>query len=102
MIQKLTILNGIISYRNWGKFVSLKFKIIKEMLEENKTVIFIDGDIVFLKNPIHYLMGKINDNDILVQHDATCKNSKLDCEYNYGEICSGFMVIKPNQKTRFF
>ena len=84
---------------NWGKFVSLKFKIIKEMLEENKTVIFIDGDIVFLKNPIHYLMGKINDNDILVQHDATCKNSKLDCEYNYGEICSGFMVIKPNQKT---
>jgi len=87
---------------NWGKFVSLKFKIIKENLEENKTVIFVDGDIVFLRNPINYLKQQIGDNDILVQHDAICKTDKIECDYNYGEICSGFMIIKSNEKTKDF
>ena len=87
---------------NWGKFVSLKFKIIKENLDNDRTTIFVDGDIVFLKNPIKYLMNKINNNDILVQHDAMCNNNKLLCEYKYGEVCSGFMIIKPTDKTKDF
>ena len=42
-------------------------KIIKENLDKGYDVIFTDGDIVFLKDPINYLKNQIGDYDLLSQ-----------------------------------
>jgi hypothetical protein len=95
----------------WNKIVYYKLKIIKENLEKGYNVIFTDGDIVFLKNPIDYLKSQIKDYDMLCQEDVLPIKKELVENQNplayrdlseTDELNSGFMYIKNNEKMKRF
>lgn len=79
---------------NWEDVVYNKLNIIRDLLKKNIDVIFVDGDIVFLKNPIEDLKEKIKNNpdlDIIFQND--CKKGDESDEL----ICSGFMYVRATE-----
>jgi hypothetical protein len=83
---------------NWSNITYRKFEIIYENLlkKEYKYVCITDGDIVF-ENPnfLNYCIDNIKDYDILFQNG----NCDLEIKSNFnGELCSGFMFIKSNDK----
>jgi hypothetical protein len=80
---------------NWWDIVSNKFKIIHENLNKYDFVCITDGDIVFENNKfLDYLIENIEDNDMLIQNDTMNDN-------DHWNLCSGFMFLKSNEKTRY-
>lgn len=79
--------------KNWHEITKQKFKIIYENLLKHKYVCFTDGDIVYEKNAIEYCEKHIGNNDMLIQNDTLSNN-------DHSNLCSGFMFIKSNKKTR--
>ena len=76
---------------DWEDIVYNKLNLIKRLLEKNIDVIFVDGDIVFLKNPIEDLKDKIKkypDTDVFFQNDCQKGDSSQEL------ICSGFMYLR--------
>ncbi len=95
----------------WNKIVFYKLKIIKENLDKGYDVIFTDGDIVFLKDPINYLKNEISDYDLLCQEDVLPIKKELVENQNplayrdlseTDELNSGFMYIKNNEVMKNF
>ena len=97
-----TVIQNWIEYRSiqskdeegkkiWSSITSYKFYSIHKELMQGNNVIFIDGDIVFEKNPFDYLQNEIGDNDILIQND-------FQTNENCG-MCTGFFYMKSNEKT---
>ena len=78
--------------KRWANITSYKFYAINKELENNNDVIFTDGDIVFRKNPIPYLLENIKDNDLLIQNDEQTENKPL--------MCTGFFYMKSNDLTK--
>ncbi len=67
-----------------------KIECIMHLLAQNEDVLYMDTDIVFLSNPLN----EINTNyDINIQDDACSR------QYKYSYLCTGFMYIKPNERT---
>lgn len=78
----------------WSNVTSYKFKIISENLDKYKYVCITDGDITFQnKDLFKYLLENIKDNDMLIQNDRMSDSDDTN-------ICSGFMFIQSNNKTR--
>jgi hypothetical protein len=83
--------------KNWKSVTIQKLFLIHQQLINNKFVLFTDGDIVF-KNSMFlpYLYLKMLNNpkiDVLTQHEWGNKDT----------ACSGFMMIRRNEKTlKFF
>ncbi len=77
----------------WSNVVFYKFEIIYNNLLNNEFVCITDGDIVYENNQIFgYLLNNIEDNDLLIQSEGIC----------ISDVCSGFMFIKSNEKTKLF
>ena len=88
---------SFIEYRTkgWEEVVINKFKIIYKELLSNRYVCFTDGDIVYEnKECIKFCLDNIGNNDMIAQREY----NELDSSPN--NICSGFMLIKSNRKTR--
>lgn len=81
------------SDKNFGNLMIVKFELIYKELLENDNVVYIDGDIVFKKNFLSYLLKFGIDVDIVFQDDL--RPSKPDLE----NLCAGFMYIKSNDRT---
>lgn len=79
----------IIGKMKWAKITSYKIHVIHLELIKGNDVIFTDGDIVFHKNPIPYLLDNIEDYELLIQNDET-EGKKM---------CSGFFLMKSNENT---
>lgn len=79
--------------KNWHNITKQKFKIIHENLLKYKYVCFTDGDIVYERNAIKYCKKHIGNKDILIQNDTLSDD-------DHSNLCSGFMFIKSNAKTR--
>lgn len=78
---------------NWHNVTKRKFEIIHRELKKNEYVCFTDGDVVFLdRNFMNYCFDYIQNTDMVIQNDTL---SDSDC----GNLCSGFMFIKSNNKT---
>jgi hypothetical protein len=81
---------------NWSRITFKKFEIISECLKHFDLVLFFDGDIVFKKDGLlEYLNTEIKEFDMLIQND-TLHDSSNEI------LCSGFMYIKSNKRTRKF
>lgn len=91
--------------KNWSKVTLLKLCAIRKELDTLPFVLFTDGDIVFEDSRfITYCYEKMLQNDTL---DILCQT-----EYNFNErnpeksqrsdICTGFMFIRSNEKTKKF
>ena len=68
-----------------------KLKLVHEELKSNKRVLYIDGDIVFLRNTLEEIENTKNF-DIVGQFDF---NPVSDVK----TLCAGFMMINSNEKT---
>jgi len=77
----------------WSSVTFQKIVVIYEELKNNNDCVFIDGDIVILKNFNEYLYNIIEDNDLVIQNDECNNNDK-------NKACSGFIYIKSNEKTK--
>lgn len=76
---------------DWEDIVYNKLNIIRDNLKKGINIIFVDGDIVFLKNPIARLKELIRNNvgkTSIFQNDAEEGNGATN------NLCSGFMFIK--------
>ena len=77
--------------RNFNKLMFIKLSIIYESLLQNEKVLFTDGDIVFLKNPIKEI-DAMPIKDMIGQYD-----------YNPSEknktLCAGFMLVKNTENS---
>ena len=69
----------------FSRKIRWKLFMIYEILRFGYSVLYIDSDVVLLKNPFPYLYA-INGYDIIAQSDL------------HG-ICSGFMFVKPTNQT---
>ena len=78
--------------KNFNRLMFIKLSIIYESLLESEKVLYIDGDIVFLKNPISEL-NQMNIVDMIAQHD-----------YNPSEknetLCAGFMLVNNTEASK--
>jgi GR25 family glycosyltransferase involved in LPS biosynthesis len=78
----------------WNVITFYKIKIIYENLLKHKYVCFTDSDIVYENdNFLKYCESNIENYDLLIQNDTDQEN----CDF---ELCTGFMYIKSNDKTK--
>lgn len=76
----------------WASITSYKIYAINNELVNGNDVIFTDGDIVFEKDPIQYLVDNIGDNDLIIQNDNQDYASRV--------MCTGMFLMKSNDKTK--
>ena len=77
--------------KGYDKICYYKLELIYNVLL-NKNVLLIDGDIVFLKNPIDDIITWSNENhDIWIQNDTTD-------DKNMTNMCTGYMFVKTSKK----
>ena len=77
--------------KNFNKLMFYKLKLVHEELKSNNRVLYIDGDIVFLRNTLEEIENTKNF-DIVGQFDF---NPVSDVK----TLCAGFMMINSNEKT---
>lgn len=85
----------IIGKRKWAKLTSYKFAAINKELRRGNDVIFVDGDIVFEKDPIPILKNLVKTNpntELFVQNDSP-KETDRKC------MCTGFFWLKSNPNS---
>ena len=79
----------------WADLTSHKFACIEREFTENNNVIFTDGDIVFEKNPIPYMLN-LSEND--PELEFACQN---DCSFGDKQMfCTGFFFMRCNETTK--
>ncbi len=79
---------GVYNQSYFNRLVTLKVYFTQQVLLLNKMVLFCDGDIVWLKNPIPDLLRN-NKHELLVQQED-------------GEVfCTGFFLAKPTHRMQF-
>jgi predicted O-methyltransferase YrrM len=81
-----------IGKRQWASITSYKIYAIHNELITGNDVIFIDGDIVFEKDPFKYMMESLEpETELLIQNDHQ------DAENP--NMCTGFFWMKSNENT---
>jgi len=82
---------------SFPKIAFEKINLTKEKLESGKTVFCSDLDIVFLKDPIDYMLSLLNIYDIVIQRDGVrweaARNNRPP------RLCTGFYMVKPTKLT---
>ena len=79
--------------KGYDKICYLKLELIYRVLSLNKNILLVDGDLVFLKNPIDDINWWIEEKHI----DVHIQNDSLD-NSNKTNMCTGYMMIKSNKK----
>jgi hypothetical protein len=79
--------------KGYDKICFLKLELIYSILSLNKNVLLIDGDIVFLNDPISDIKWWIEENHI----DVHIQNDSLE-NHNTTNLCTGYMLIKSTEK----
>ena len=81
-----------IGKKQWASITSYKIYAIHNELISGNDVIFIDGDIVFEKDPFKYMVDSLEpDTELLIQNDHQ------DAENP--NMCTGFFWMKSNENT---
>ena len=76
----------------WATITSYKIYAINNELRLGNNTIFIDGDIVFEKNPFNYMLNCLDaDTELLIQNDHQ--------ENTNPNMCTGFFWMKSNENT---
>ena len=77
--------------KNFNKLMFIKLSIIHENLKTSDQVLYSDGDVVFLQNPLEKLKLETK-SDIVAQFD-------FNPDKDVNTLCAGFMLVNSNQKT---
>jgi hypothetical protein len=70
---------------------------IYKSLNENKSCLFTDSDVVFLKNPLDYLFDEIKKYDLIIQSDVRVQP---ELKYFQKILNPGFCFVKPTPLTK--
>ena len=81
----------ILGKQKWAELTSYKILCMNNELKKNNDIVFIDGDIVFCRNPLFYLLKNIKNYDLLIQNDNS--------SYLKRQFCTGFFFMRSNKKT---
>ena len=101
-IIELNTIGGDFHKGDFDKTVYKKLELTRKYLLNGYHVLCADLDIVFLKNPIDYLINKIEKSncDILFQHDYIAANKEDNNPGKiYSQFCTGFFFAKPSRLT---
>jgi hypothetical protein len=81
--------------QGYDKICYIKLIVIYHLLNLNYNALLVDGDIVFLKNPILDIINWSNNNsyDIWIQNDSQ-NNNIID------NMCTGYMYVKSSNITK--
>ncbi len=82
---------------NWTNITLSKLKVIHSTLEKYKYAFLVDGDIVFDRGD--FLPYVYN---LMLKDDAVDLVSQTEFYIDKKSLCSGFMLIRSNEKTRSF
>lgn len=82
---------------NWTNITLSKLKVISSVLERYKYVFLIDGDIVFDRGD--FLPYVYNE---MIKDDKLDLVSQIEYYIDKKSLCSGFMLIRSNEKTKHF
>jgi len=79
--------------KGYDKICYLKLELIYYILSLKKNILLVDGDIVFLKNPINEMEEWYNDKiyDVWIQNDS-------QQNMNTKNMCTGYLFIKSNDR----
>jgi len=78
----------------YDKICYLKLEVIYKVLSLGANIVLVDGDIVFLKNPLNDINWWLQETAI----DIHIQNDSLE-NTNTTNMCTGYMLIKSNNKT---
>lgn len=73
-----------------------KIQVIGDHLSSGETVLFLDADVVMIRNPVRYLLHELVNNHIVAQRFAPCHYPET-----LGKQCvsTGFIAVKPTDLT---
>jgi hypothetical protein len=79
--------------KGYDKICYLKLELIYKILSLNKNILLVDGDIVFLKNPLDDIKCWLDEKgiDVHIQNDSLENTNKTN-------MCTGYVLIKSNDK----
>jgi hypothetical protein len=79
--------------KGYDKICYLKLELIYRILSLKKNVLLVDGDIVFLKDPMEDIREWCTDKiyDVWIQNDS-------EHNFNTTNMCTGYLFIKSNDK----
>ena len=78
--------------KGYDKICYLKLELIYRILSLNKNILLVDGDIVFLKDPMPDINWWLEEKHI----DVHIQNDSLE-NINTTNLCTGYMLIKSNK-----
>jgi hypothetical protein len=73
-----------------------KFRMIRDQLQQNKSVLFCDTKVIFLRNCLDDLFRELNFYDIIIQQDG---GSLTDFNYIQTILTSDFCLVRPSELT---
>jgi hypothetical protein len=79
--------------KGYDRICYLKLELIYRILSLDKNVLLVDGDLVFLKNPLDDINKWLQETSI----DVHIQNDSLE-DTNDNNMCTGYMLIKSNEK----
>lgn len=81
--------------KGYDKICYMKLELIYRIVSLNKNVLLVDGDIVFLKNPLDDIQKWLND----TIHDVFIQNDSQD-NRNTRNMCTGYLFIKTSDRLK--
>ena len=73
-----------------------KLELIHDTLKRGKICLYSDSDVVFLKNPMDYLLKELEDYDLIIQSNA---EERSELKYFNKVVNPGFCIVKPTELT---
>ena len=71
----------------FGELMKLKLHVMRTILEQKFQFLYIDGDVVLLRNPLQYLLTDMKPYDVVYQHNGA------------GPCNTGFMFWRPTREA---
>lgn len=90
---KITEFSKFDSGKRYLTICFFKWFAISQLLDTGANILFTDGDIVYLKNPLSEIKKLNGMIDIWIQNDTRSENSM-------NNLCTGFFYVKSNESTR--
>lgn len=87
----------------WSTFGSPEFRqttlsklsLVSHLLDQGKPILFVDSDVVFLKNPLPWLTSQNFDTPLVFQSD-----NRMYKDSEKSLICTGFFLMAPDLKLK--
>jgi len=74
----------------WPQVTFNKFKLIHPILKSGRSVLFLDGDIVLLRDPVPGMVVELGDREAVFQDDSK--------EGVHDELCTGCFLVRPSPR----